>query len=329
MFAKSISRATAVACVITAVIALAPVARAHGLVPRSNLSYEIVGGDFTYTVRPGDSLDLIGARFGVAPPVIASMNGIAPNAIIRTGQHLRIDDRHIVPAVTADGILINVPQRMLFLFSNGDLLDAYPVAVGRPSVKWRTPITAFKVLAMEQNPIWWAPKSIQEEMKQEGGPVITYIAAGPRNPLGPVLLKLSLPDDDLHGTSRPASIYSFQSHGCIRLMPRNAKALYGWARVGMAGRVIYQPVLMALSPDGRIFAEVNLDVYKMRGDPFAELRKLADSHKLSNMIDWSAARTVAERHEGIARDITGEKAPARGGANEPAPSGREPFGKND
>jgi hypothetical protein len=75
----------------------------------------------------------------------------------------------------------------------------------------------------------------------------------------------------------------------------------------MRGRIIYQPALMALPPNGAIFAEVNPDAYKMARDAIATLYKLADSHKLDNMIDWSAARVVAERHEGIVRDITAKR----------------------
>lgn len=272
-----------------------------------NLAHEIVGGESTYTVRRGDSLKLIGARFGVTPWLISSINMIDPNGILRIGQHLRIDNRHIVPAVIADGILVNVPQRMMFVFSVGELLNAYPVAVGRPGVKWRTPAAIFKVVEMEENPVWWVPKSIQQEMEQDGRPVIARVAAGPHNPLGRVLLKLSIPAYDIHSTSAPAGVYSFQTHGCIRLMPPNAEALFGWARVGMRGRIIYEPVLMASLPDGRIFAEVNPDAYKTVGGPLATLHRLAHSHKLDNMIDWSGARDVAERHEGIARDITAKR----------------------
>jgi L,D-transpeptidase ErfK/SrfK len=290
--------------VLAVMAALAPSARAYENPPRANLSYVIVGGESSYAVQRGDSLKLIGARFGVSPWVISSINMIDPNASLRIGQRLRIDNRHIVPAVIADGILVNIPQRMMFLFSDGDLLNSYPVAVGRPDVKWRTPAAMFKVLALDENPVWLVPESIQEEMEEEGKEVETRIAAGPDNPLGGYRIKLSIPGYAIHSTIAPAGVYSFQTHGCVRLMPSDAEAFFGRMRIGIRGRIIYQPAMMALLPDGRIFAEINPDVYKMAGDPIYTLHAIADSHKLGNMIDWNAARTVADRHQGVAREIT-------------------------
>jgi L,D-transpeptidase ErfK/SrfK len=287
------------AAVVASILALtAP------LLAQENLAHVIIGGESTYTVRHGDSLRLIGARFGVSPWTLSSINMINPQAPLRIGQKLKIANRHIVPAVVADGILVNVPQRMLYLLSVGDLISAYPLAVGRPEPKWRTPTMAFTIAGLDENPVWLVPKSIQEEMEEEGKEVETRVDAGPHNPLGRFRIKLSLPGYAIHSTISPASVYSFQTHGCMRLFPANAEAFFGQVRVGMRGRIIYQPVLLARLANGRVFAEVNRDIYGMSGDPMEILHAIADSHKLDNMIDWSAAQIVVDRHEGIARDIT-------------------------
>jgi L,D-transpeptidase ErfK/SrfK len=96
------------------------------------LADRLVGGEFPYTVQPGDSLTSIGARFGVAASVLARENGLEPSARLITGQQLRVNNRHIVPPGWADGLLINLPQRLLFSFVQGTLVTHYPVGLGRP-----------------------------------------------------------------------------------------------------------------------------------------------------------------------------------------------------
>ena len=74
------------------------------------------GGQIDYTVVPGDFLIKIGARYGVDHDVIARDNGLTTKAVLRPGQVLKLDNHHIVPDGLADGLVVNVPQRMLFQF---------------------------------------------------------------------------------------------------------------------------------------------------------------------------------------------------------------------
>ena len=67
----------------------------------------LVGGEFSYTVKRGDSLALVGARFGVEPRSLAQSNNLSPVAWLRIGQVLRVDNRHIIPFFLEQGILIN------------------------------------------------------------------------------------------------------------------------------------------------------------------------------------------------------------------------------
>ena len=75
----------------------------------------LTGGVSAYTTAEGDTLQGIGARFGVDTATLAAENALKANVSLPVGLSLRIDNRHIVPAgVTADVITINVPQRILF-----------------------------------------------------------------------------------------------------------------------------------------------------------------------------------------------------------------------
>ena len=265
------------------------------------LSHALVGSQFEYTVQKGDFLVAIAARFGESATDIAHLNGIKYNAHIHPGQRLMIDNRHIVPEMPDSGILINLPQRMLFFFQTGKLVAAYPVGLGKPS--WPTPAGSFHVVELRKNPTWVVPKSIQEEMRRENQVVQTRVPPGPDNPLGKFWIGLSIAGYGIHGTSAPPSVYHFQSHGCIRLHPENVEKLFPQVSVGTPGKIIYAPVLLAALPDGAIYLEVNRDIYNRGVNGLQTVQELAAANRLTNRIDWHKAASVVQQQEGLARQI--------------------------
>ena len=106
------------------------------------------------------------------------------------------------------------------------------------------------------------------------------------------------------GTIQPLSIHHFRTHGCIRLHPDDVAALFDAVSVDTPGKIIYAPVLLAQLDDGRIFVEVNPDIYDRESDPIADLEALADSRDLGKMIDWRQVRETVERRDGLAREVT-------------------------
>lgn len=263
---------------------------------------QLAGSEFLYAVKRGDTLVSIGSRYGVGPSVLAAANGLKTSARLKPGQVLQVDNRHIVPHELDDGILINVPQRMLFFFRDGELISHYPVGLGRPT--WPTPRGGFQVLELEEHPTWHVPKSIQHEMAMEGKVVKEEVPPGPDNPLGDYFIRLGTRSYGIHGTIAPLTIYGFRTHGCIRLHPDDAAELFHQVQVGQSGLIIYAPVLMAGLDDGRIFLEVHRDVYKKCCPAMETIRNLADSNHVADMIDWSLAKQVADRREGLAREIS-------------------------
>jgi len=266
------------------------------------MAHMVSGGRFFYLVRKGDSFISLGSWYGIDSELLAQANGLRSRSRLKPGDGLWIDNRHIVPSDIDDGILINVPQRMLYLLSSGRLAAAYPVSVGRPG--WRTPRGDFTVVEMRKNPVWRVPPSIQAEMAAEGKRVRTRVPPGPNNPLGQYWVGLSLSAIGCHGTIAPLSIYHFRTHGCIRLHPDDAASLYSRVEVGTPGEIIYQPVLMARLDDGRIFVEANPDSYGLEPSGLDELEALAESSSLGNMIDWGQVKDALERRDGLARNVS-------------------------
>jgi L,D-transpeptidase ErfK/SrfK len=262
---------------------------------------QLVGSEFTYDVRPGDSFTSIGARFGIDVRVIAAENALNVTSSLQPGQHLKLDNRHIVPDSLGADIIVNVPQRMLFQFDGGDLSAHFPVAVGRAS--WPTPRGAFEIVSAEEDPVWDVPPSIQAEMARQGKPVLTHVPPSPANPLGKYWLGLNLPGIGIHGTNAPFSIYSVQTHGCIRLHPDDIEELFGKTDVGTTGQIIYEPVLMMFDRN-LVFLEVHPDVYKLRPKPAEFVRSYADSNHLLDVIDWELVMEVIGKRDGIAREVS-------------------------
>ena len=269
---------------------------------QSALPDMLVGGEAMYTVQHGDAFTRIGARFGVDATTLAHDNGLTPSARLRVGQVLRVDNRHIIPQLLEEGILINLPQRMLFYFLRGTLLRHYPVGLGRPS--WPTPTAEFEVVRMQADPVWHVPKSIQEEMARSGKKVKTRVPPGPDNPLGKYMIGLSLPCYGIHGTIAPGSIYGFHTHGCIRLHPDDIADLFSRVAIGTPGRIIYAPVLLAQGDGGRIYLEVHRDIYKQGVDMVQTVQRLATARGVGGLLDWQRVAEVIRMQEGVAREVS-------------------------
>jgi L,D-transpeptidase ErfK/SrfK len=263
------------------------------------VSTQLAGGELVYTVVKGDSQTLVGAKLGVDPGSIAAANGLSPRAWLRIGQKLKIDNRHLVPRLLPDGILINIPQRMLFFFREGKLVRAFPVAVGRPD--WQTPAGSYHVLEKIVDKTWKVPPSIQKEMHRKGERVRRSVPPGPQNPLGRHWMRIS-PDCGIHATNAPASIYRFGTHGCIRLQPENAEELFQKISVGAPVEVIYQPVLLGRAGD-TLYLESSPDPYGEVAAPLDLARAMAAEAGWTKAIDWEKAAQVIGAHDGIARPV--------------------------
>jgi L,D-transpeptidase ErfK/SrfK len=261
----------------------------------------VVGGQFSYAAHPGDSLTLIGARFGVSAAVLARSNALGTGNLLQIGQVLRIDNRHVVPFHLENGILVNVPQRLLFVFRDRQLVSWYPVGLGRR--KWETTLGQFEVRSLERSPVWHVPASIQEEMRQQGEEVRTRVAPGSDNPLGDYWIGLAGSRCGIHGTSAPASIYQFRTHGCIRLHPEDIADLFGRVATGTRVWIVDEPLLLARTTEGAVFLECNPGIGGRLHDPGARVAAMAERQKLQGLLDAAEVERVVAAREGVARRV--------------------------
>lgn len=272
--------------------------------PEAQRRAELVEFVVEHPVAAGDSLTSVGARYGIAPRLVAEANGLDPRARLKIGQSLFVRSRHLAPFTPdiADGIVVNLPQRMAFLFRAGRLERAYPVAVGRRD--WPTPTGEFTVRTREQDKTWYVPVSIQEEMRREGKPVLTQVPPGPENPLGRHWIGLSLPAIGIHGTNAPASVYGFRSHGCLRMHPDDVADLFDRVAVGERGRIVYEPLLLGKDAGGMIWFEANPDAYRRGAATVDTVREMAREKGIDeDSVDWARVAAMLHERDGQAREI--------------------------
>ena len=276
--------------------------------PEHIISSMLVGEADVYVAKKRDSLRLVAAKLGVSKLHLIKMNKLDPKAPLKEGQELRYNNRKIIPVHIPNGIIINIPDRTLYHFKNSKLILSVPVALGAPQkgsdFNWMTPTGKFRIVSKRKDPAWRVPRSIQSEMERNGQEVITVMPPGKQNPLGRYAITTSLPGILIHSTTRPASIYSYASHGCIRVSPEWIGRLFNEVKVDSPGEIIYQPVKLAITEEGRIFLEVHKDVYGKSGRLQNAAKRLIKKHNVEDNVDWNKVEQVIRDRAGLAEEIS-------------------------
>ena len=144
--------------------------------------------------------------------------------------------RDVQPEVTAAAlgktIVVDLSENSLTLYDGFKTAKEYPVATAAPG--YTTPVGMWKVIDKKENPTWYNPA-----LDSWGADLPAVIAPGPTNPLGTRALYLDSPGIRIHGTSNSASIGTYASHGCIRMLISDSEELYPLIPIGT--RVIIKP----------------------------------------------------------------------------------------
>jgi L,D-transpeptidase ErfK/SrfK len=279
------------------------------------LYHQVVGGLEECEVPARTSLGILAAEKGVKWTVVAKQNGLKKPYKITKGMVLKINTRHIVPTELRQGFVINLPELLLYYFVNGTCQRRYSLAVGKPS--WPTPTGNYKIVEKRKNPTWNVPLSIQEEMDEEGMKVIEKVPPGPKNPLGKYFMGTSADGVGIHATNRPWSVGYYVSHGCMRMLPSEIAKLFPQVPVGTPVKIIYRPLKLAVTPEGRVYLEAHPNIYQWELKPLEWVQDMADYYQISDRIDWDKVPAILKAKEGIAREITK-------GAPKPLPAGSPP-----
>ena len=125
----------------------------------------------------------------------------------------------------AGTVIVDTPQRFLFLVQGDGTAVRYGIGVGRPGFTWAGAKT---VSAKKEWPDWTPPP----EMLQRQPDLPTWMAGGPHNPLGARALYLGSSLYRIHGSNEPETIGQAVSSGCIRMRNEDVIDLYDRVKVG-------------------------------------------------------------------------------------------------
>jgi len=126
---------------------------------------------------------------------------------------------------TPGTIVIDTPNKFLYLIEPGGKAMRYGVGVGRPGFTWAG---AHTISAKKEWPDWVPP----EEMLQRQPGLPHFMAGGPNNPLGARAMYLGSTLYRIHGSNEPWTIGHNVSSGCIRLRNADVIDLYNRVKVG-------------------------------------------------------------------------------------------------
>ena len=176
-------------------------------------------GAVVHVVQPGETLTVIGKKYGVNWRTIQFLNGMSTDRL-SVGQQLK------VPTATPGAVAVKSEFRMALLM-DGLYVKEYGIGIGRDDL---TPSGEFTVDSMLVRPRWYKPGGGIVEYGEEGH-LLGERWIGFRDEPGATGL-------GIHGTNEEATIGTKCSNGCIRMRNEDVIEFYGFARVGMRVRVV-------------------------------------------------------------------------------------------
>ncbi|MES1148117.1 MAG: L,D-transpeptidase [Bradyrhizobium guangdongense] len=128
-------------------------------------------------------------------------------------------------AEDAGTVVVDTPNKFLYLVQGGGKAMRYGIGVGRPGFTWSG------VKSISAKKVWpaWTPPP---EMLARRPDLPRHMEGGPENPLGARAMYLGSSLYRIHGSNEPWTIGTNVSSGCIRMRNEDVIDLYGRVNVG-------------------------------------------------------------------------------------------------
>jgi L,D-transpeptidase ErfK/SrfK len=278
---------------------------------------EIVGYVQKTVVGKEDTLSDIARRFDVGYEEILLANPGVDPWLPGVGREVLVPTQFILPMAPHEGVVVNVAAMRIFYYpphkkNEPQVVFTHPIGIGR--VGWKTPEGTTKIVSRTKDPVWVVPKSVRDEHAEDGEKLPARVPAGPDNPLGQYMFRLSWPSYLIHGTNKPYGVGMRSSHGCMRLYPEDIAVFYNLIPIGTKVTVVNQPYLFG-SRDGALY----MQPYAVMEDDSRDWnknRKRLLEHVLSpkllqrvseqdNGIDWQRIGDLAHSPRAVPVPITG------------------------
>jgi L,D-transpeptidase ErfK/SrfK len=278
---------------------------------------EIVGYVQKTVVGKDDTLPDIARRFDVGYEELLLANPGVDPWLPGVGREVVVPTQFILPAAPHEGVVVNVAAMRIFYYpphkkGEQQIVYTHPIGIGR--VGWKTPEGTTKIISRTKDPVWVVPKSVRDEHAEDGEKLPAIVPAGPDNPLGQYMFRLSWPSYLIHGTNKPYGVGMRSSHGCMRLYPEDIAVFFDLIPIGTKVTVVNQPYLFGWL-DGTLY----LQPYAVMEDDsrdWGKNRKRLLAHLLNprvrkeisdqnNDIDWQRVGDLAHSPRAVPVPVTG------------------------
>lgn len=270
---------------------------------------EVVGEVASRTTSKDDTLIDIAVDHDLGYlQIVAANPGVDP-WVPPPGTDVVLPTARILPEVDRQGIVINLPERRLYYFDRGYLVDDFPIGIGRDGLE--TPKGRTTVVRKQEAPAW-RPTAAARRSDPD---LPAVIPAGPDNPLGAYALYLGWPTYMIHGTNRVYAIGRRATRGCVRLYPDDIAKLYAAVKVGTPVTVINQPYKLGWK-GGELFLEAHPTMQQGRAieekEPLqpsnvdARILVTKKAGDAAARVDWAVVDKVIREHRGVPVQITSQ-----------------------
>src|SRR5258708_6727505 len=278
---------------------------------------EIVGYVQKTVVGKDDTLPDIARRFDVGYEEILLANPGVDPWLPGVGREVVVPTQFILPMAPHEGVVVNVAAMRIFYYpphkkNEPQVVFTHPIGIGR--VGWKTPEGTTKIVSRTKEPVWVVPKSVRDEHAEDGEKLPAVVPAGPDNPLGQYMFRLSWPSYLIHGTNKPYGVGMRSSHGCMRLYPEDIAVFFDLIPIGTKVTVVNQPYLFGWR-DGTLYLQAyavmeddsrNWD--KDRKRLLAKLLHPKERGKIAQHdqeIDWQRVGDLAHAPRAVPVPVTG------------------------
>ena len=262
-----------------------------------------------------DTLPDIARRFNVGFDELTLANPTMDPWSPGLGHEVILPTQFVLPDAPHEGVVITVATMRLFYYpqhvaGSPPIVITHPIGIGR--VGWRTPEGLTRITAREKDPVWIPPVSVRREHLEDGERLPARVPAGPDNPLGNRLFRLSWPSYLIHGTNKPYGVGMRSSHGCVRLYPEDIERLYELVPIGTTVRIVNQPILLGWQGDTLLLQAYDAleDDHRKGVQDLSALRKKITHAALSGhppvdaqIVDWGLAQTLLQAPRAVPVDI--------------------------
>ena len=113
---------------------------------------KIVGRNVVHTVKSGESMLTVAQRYGLAVDHLAFANGFSPLTVdLPPGEQLIVPGERVLPKnPPKNGLVLNLPERGLYLFRNGQFDRFVPVSIGDEKGFLETGLAFFRGFFVER-----------------------------------------------------------------------------------------------------------------------------------------------------------------------------------